>query len=482
MDDLIFQIAPSNGSARRLVIAYRGEHEVFRDETNPNRAADRERFGEQLARQLGMPLKEILPRIHTELPAAADAADQQAEELAAQAEPAWEPTAQAKAAAERLLARPDLLAHVARAAETLGVVNERKLVFLVYLAATSRLLPKPIYLLVKGEPSSGKSFITSAVARLFPPGVVLEASDLTPQALYYLRDEGLQRRVLLLGERKRQIADESVDRTKALRELVENGRLSLLVTNPKARRAERIEVEGPAAVIETCSHEAVAHEDLTRAVQAWPNDSPEQTRLVVTELARRKAHGQPQLSQEEQEALWAVQHLLEPAEVVLPFLPAIAKRFPTSRLEARRAFPRLVALAEASALLHQRQRERDAQGRIVAIEDDLRLALRVSQQWLDVSVGGGVPPRAARVWAVVREREGTFTLADLPQKLGGEKTLQRALADLEKAGALELAEEWSNGKAKVYQVIDPGWEPGTLDLGLGTWTPGQTGTVKECPA
>ncbi len=467
VNDLIFEVAPANGTLRRPVrVLSKSGAEIWRDETNPNRAGDRERFAADLAQQTGADPAQLRRRVHAELPPLADKADAQAEALAAQAEPAWTPGSQAKAAAEKLLADPGLLDHVAAAAERLGVVHEDALVALAYLAVVSRLLPKPLYLQVRGDPAAGKSFITRTVClELVPPGVVLDVTDLTPQALYYMRETGLRRRVLLLGERRRQLAEESVDRTKALRELVENGRVSILLPNPKARTAERIEVEGPAAVIETCSHDAVAAEDVSRAVLAWPDESPEQTKRIIEDFARRKAQGVPGLPESEREAIWAIQHILEPAEVVLPDLLKLAECFPSTKLEARRAFVRVVAVAEACALVHQRQRQRDPQGRVVATRGDLRVALTLLRPWLGATLGGGVPPRVQRIWDAVRNREGEFTAADLEPHVGlSSSSIRRALAELCQAGAVEVVEGWQPGQQKNYRVANPGWEPNQFVL------------------
>jgi hypothetical protein len=144
----------------------------------------------------------------------------------APAQAVWEPSAQARQEAEKLLERPDLLAWIVDTINTFGVSGERALTTLAYLVCTSRLASKPLYLLCQGEPASGKSFILETVAQTMPPGIVEAVTDISPMAIFYLQGVSLRHRVLLLGERRRQTTEESIDSTKALRELHESGRLS----------------------------------------------------------------------------------------------------------------------------------------------------------------------------------------------------------------------------------------------------------------
>ncbi len=53
-----------------------------------------------------------------------------------------------------------------------GLVGEERNALVVYVAATSRLLPEPIALFVKGPSSIGKNFLADAVLRFFPAGEV----------------------------------------------------------------------------------------------------------------------------------------------------------------------------------------------------------------------------------------------------------------------------------------------------------------------
>ena len=72
-----------------------------------------------------------------------------------------------KACAE-LAHAENILAGFDRALGTIGLVGERRVAKLLYLAVTSRLLDRPVSVVVKGPSSGGKSFTVKSVLRFFP--------------------------------------------------------------------------------------------------------------------------------------------------------------------------------------------------------------------------------------------------------------------------------------------------------------------------
>jgi hypothetical protein len=67
---------------------------------------------------------------------------------------------------------PDLMDRVVHQVQEMGVVNEPELIQLSYVAATSRVLDKPINPVVKGASSGGKSFTTTRTLDLIGPDYV----------------------------------------------------------------------------------------------------------------------------------------------------------------------------------------------------------------------------------------------------------------------------------------------------------------------
>ena len=127
--------------------------------------------------------------------------------------------------AETMLQHPRLVDVIREDIETMGVAGEYDLTLTIYLTGLSRQLDKPLAVRVHGPTASGKSYLISAVTGLFPPETVLQVTQITPQALYYLEPGALRHRFIVAGERSRLQNDETAEATRALRELLSAGRL-----------------------------------------------------------------------------------------------------------------------------------------------------------------------------------------------------------------------------------------------------------------
>jgi hypothetical protein len=81
----------------------------------------------------------------------------------------------------------------------LGLVGERDNALLCYLAATARLLPKPVNLVVKGPSSSGKPFLVQTVPRVVGKGAFVDYTAVSPQFLARSTHD-LRHRIVVLFE------------------------------------------------------------------------------------------------------------------------------------------------------------------------------------------------------------------------------------------------------------------------------------------
>jgi len=85
-----FAVAPWDGCNARLVLAHYGQHEIFRDRLDVCSSEARSRFAHQIAWQLQMGCDDtayLVKYCHATLPALADAADEQADQLVRQTGP-----------------------------------------------------------------------------------------------------------------------------------------------------------------------------------------------------------------------------------------------------------------------------------------------------------------------------------------------------------------------------------------------------------
>ena len=125
-----------------------------------------------------------------------------------------------KRAAAALLESPKLLDTILSDFGALGIAGERELALCVYLCGTSRLLAKPLALIIQGPSSSGKSFVAETVARMFPPESTLRATAMTPSALFYLEPGSLRHVFVCAGEASRPAKTTTGPKHRALREML----------------------------------------------------------------------------------------------------------------------------------------------------------------------------------------------------------------------------------------------------------------------
>ncbi len=316
-------------------------------------------------------------------------------------------------AGRALLNSPDLLDVIGRDCSAMGVAGESDLVTVLYLVGTSRLLEKPLAACVQGSSSSGKSHVIETVAKLFPSEAKLEATQMTPKALLYLPPESLKHRWIVAGERSRRQDKLTAEATRLLREMLSGGKLKVPVTKKGDERpvTEVIEQDGPIAYTESTTLPQIFAEDANRMLALRTDEGVQQTRCVIDHLGRVNSNGDATAEKAPIIAKHhAAQRMLKQHDVVVPFAERLAVRFPANRVEARRGFPQLLSLIRAVCLLYQFQRETDEQGRLIATEDDYRVARRLFLEPMDRLLRGRVSDPAARFLEGLNQR---FSVADV---------------------------------------------------------------------
>lgn len=462
----------------RVVVSALAEdgRELTRDRVNLDSALSRERFGKAVASaaqltgeeraKLDAALRALKPP-PAPPPPGESAHRSRAELLAELDERRQEALEQTPAdivrEAEHLLADPRLVDRVVDDIATIGVVGERVLSATVYVQGLSRLLDEPISAIVQGTSSSGKSYIIARVARLFPDETVLIATDLTPNALYYLPPGRLIHCWVVAGERSRNEDPETADTKRALREMISAGELSKAVPiKPPHGGFETVVLRqpGPIAFVESTTSTLLFDEDANRCLLLSTDETPEQTARVIRAAAAAASSAGADAGRTIA-VHHAAQRLLRRVRVRVPFASAIADAMPTRRPEARRAMRQILTMVRAVALLHQRQRAEGPLGdgdEIDAAPGDYVVARRLLEAPLGRSLGGALPDAVARFGERITARYAstTFTSTQALDEDGiltakGKVNLYlRTLAD---AGVVECVEEHRGGKPNVWRVV-----------------------------
>jgi hypothetical protein len=277
----------------------------------------------------------------------------EAEERSEERAEAWELCAD--------LARSEnILAEFDRALGIVGLVGERRVAKLIYLAVTSRLLDRPVSIAIKGPSSGGKSFTVESVLRFFPGEAFYALTAMSDRALAY-STEPLKHRHLVIYEAAGMASDFS---TYLIRSLLSEGRLRY-ETVEKTRdglEPKLIEREGPTGLIVTTTSLRLHPENETRMLSLTVSDTRDQTAAVFRALANGGTH-RADLSRWQALQTWLAASM---REVVIPYAPALAEMVPPVAIRLRRDFKMLLTLIRAHTLLHQARRRKDANGRLVA--------------------------------------------------------------------------------------------------------------------
>jgi DNA primase len=389
--------------------------------------------------------------------------------------------------AENYLSEPGLVRRLQEDMEALGYIGEEEAKLLVYLIATSRMLSRPLSGIIGSGSGAGKSFLAELAEQLTPPEDVILFSKLSPQALYYLPEDFLVGKLLILEERT---GGEGADY--AIRTLQSKDCLTQIVTlkdmETGQMTAKRFTVRGPIAYLETTTQSYLNQENTSRCFEIPLDESADQTRRI--HLHQRRAR-----------SLWGLkrniskdtirrrhhnlQRVLQPVRVVIPYAEHLT--FPAASVRTRRDHERFLSLIEAVAFLHQFQRvQRTASHKgkevkyIEATVEDYAIAYQLALRVLWVSLdelsrwGRELVESCRRQVEEGRSHQPDLKATDfhwtrrqLREYLGWpDKRLRACLDELVSLEYLQTL-DGSKGKAFVYR-LNPDFSHSPKALGLLT--------------
>lgn len=345
------------------------------------------------------------------------------------------------------LQAPDLVGRLRVAFRTAGIIGEENNVLLVYLAGVSRLLDRPLAVIVQSPSAAGKSMLMDSALAFFPEEARIKYSAMTGQSLYYLGETNLKHKILAIVE------EAGAEKASyALKLLQSEGELTIASTgkDPQTGRMETQEyhVEGPVMIMLTTTAIDLDEELQNRCLTLAVDDSPEQTARIHTLQRERRTLAGLVAKAERTELLRVLknaQRLLATVEVLNPFAPALT--FPSARARNRRDHEKYLTLIDSIALLHQHQRPRgrhEVAGRVieyVAVTlDDIALANELAPEVLGRSLDE-LPPQTRRLLDYIR----ALVRAKLAQPGQGAK-----LAATFSRRELHTASGWSFTQLRVH--------------------------------
>jgi DNA primase len=262
-----------------------------------------------------------------------------------------------RTAALELLQAPNLLERILTDFEACGVVGEQTNKLVGYLAATSRLLDRPLAVVIQSSSAAGKSSLMDAVLALMPEEERIKYSAMTGQSLFYMGETNLKHKCLAIVE------EEGASRASyALKLLQSEGELTIASTGKDPNTGNLItqeyRVEGPVMIFLTTTAIEIDEELMNRCLVLSVDEGRAQTE-AIHKLQRQKRTLDGLRAKQEKSRLITLhqnaQRLLRPLAVVNPYADQLT--FLSDKTRTRRDHEKYLTLIDTIALLHQHQRQ-----------------------------------------------------------------------------------------------------------------------------
>jgi len=335
-----------------------------------------------------------------------------------------------------------------------GVVGEERACKLIFLILITRLLDRIVSAAIKGPSSAGKSFVLEGVLGFFPASAYYTLSAMSERALAYSK-EPVKHRFLVMVEAAGMNSDFA---SYLIRSLLSEGRIryETVERTPEGLKARLIEREGPTGLLVTTTRVSLHPENETRLFSLLISDTDDQTGRILHAMADEGDDNKVDM-----ERWHALQTWLDGGNniVFIPYASSLVDLIPPVAVRLRRDFGSFLSLIKAHAILHQVNRERDYQGRIVAnIDSDYVVVRGLVGDLVSEGVNATVSPTVRETVSAVRElaiedREGVgVALLSTKLKLDKSAASRRAMAARDK-GYLKNLED-RRGRPARYILGD----------------------------
>jgi len=277
--------------------------------------------------------------------------------------------------------------------------GEKRLVKLLYLAVTSRLLGRPISVLVKGSSASGKSHSVEEVLRLFPENASYCLTAMSEKYMAYLQ-EPLVHRMLVIYENA---GVSSEFASYVIRSLLSEGhiRYGTIMKVDGELQAVQLDVPGPTGLILTTTSLFIHDENETRMLSVPTDDRPAQTRAVLAAIAAGGQLDDATLRALAGACRYGSNTPSTRSSCPSPAgLPSWSRRWQCACVAT---FTTVLALSRTHAMLHQASRARDAYGRVVATFEDYETVRELIADLLAESAEVAVPRSVRETVAAVQQ-------------------------------------------------------------------------------
>ncbi len=270
------------------------------------------------------------------------------------------------------LKQPDLIQRIDQMIDTAGVVGEERTRKLLFIIASTYKMSDPLHALVQGSSGSGKSHLINTIGSCLPPEDVMSMTRVTSKSFYHYNKDELVDKLMLIQDFDG--LDEEAQY--AFRELQSAGNISSSTTY-KDRSGNIIStvkvVRSHFASLLATTKAEIYYDNMSRSLIIGVDESDEQTQKIIDHQNKRLA-GLIDIREERKakEFLQNCMRCIKPLEVVNRYADKIT--LPLKAKMLRRLNNHYQGFVKQVTILHQHQRQKDEQGRLIAEPEDLKLA------------------------------------------------------------------------------------------------------------
>lgn len=251
----------------------------------------------------------------------------------------------------------------------IGEANNRRLGFCI---VSSYAMSQPLHGLIQGSSGSGKTWLLSTLCSLVPPEYYIPITRATDNSFYNYQPYDLKNKLISVEDKDAMSEEANL----AFRELQTKGMVSTSTTGQDKDGNSRSfvkQVFGPIASISCTTKGELYLDDMNRCFLLAVDETAAQTARIL-DYQKRAAAGLVDTSKS-QSVRYFMQHclrLLRPMPVVIPYATRI--HLPDTVKDKRRLNSLYLSLVSQITLLHQYQRKKDDNNRLISTLADLELA------------------------------------------------------------------------------------------------------------
>ena len=256
-----------------------------------------------------------------------------------------------------------------------GIVGEESNRMFLFLIALSYKMKDPLHALVQGSSGSGKTRIVRQISDCMPQECVTRFTRISDKALYNYPQNYFTNRLLIIED----VDGLSEEAEMAFRELQSSGELrssvSIKLENGGITGGEKV-VSGPIASMSCTTKGEVYEDNMSRVFLIAVDESMEQTKRII-DYQNQKASGKIN-SKAEQESKTFIQNvvrILTTKEVINPYAELI--QLPEEAHKIRRLNDLFQNFIKMITLIHQYQRKKTEQGKLIAEIQDVETAIEI---------------------------------------------------------------------------------------------------------